>query len=54
MNPTISFDKKKKNSLKRAYLKAVKGKKEVFVFEGIDLSTRYAKYLLQYLDTIIK
>lgn len=40
--------------LKKEYEKAVKDKKEVFVFEGHELLTSYAKYLIEYAETKLK
>lgn len=40
--------------LKRAYKKAVDGKKESFVIDGHELLVSYAKYLIEYLVTVRK
>jgi len=49
---TISFDKQKLSDLKKQYDKAVADKKESFIFEGKELLTAYAKYLIEYLNTL--
>ena len=38
-------------SLKKSYNKAVKDSKEMFMFNGSQLLTAYAKYLIEYLTT---
>ena len=50
MENTITFDRQSLGALKRAYGKAVKENKKQFVFQGKDILTDYAKYLIQYLD----
>lgn len=40
--------------LKKAYDKAVKEGKEYFVYKGTELVTSYAKYLLEYLQSLKK
>ena len=35
---------------KKAYDVAVKEKKEVFIFKGIEVLTSYAKYVIEYFD----
>ena len=37
--------------LKRAYNKAIKDGKEMFMFKGSQVLTVYAKYLVEYLTT---
>jgi hypothetical protein len=51
---TINFDKSKYESLKLSYKNSVIQKKDVFLFEGNELLTDYAKYLLEYLSTIFE
>ncbi len=51
---TINFDKSKYESLKLSYKNSVFQKKDVFLFEGNELLTDYAKYLLEYLSTIFE
>jgi len=50
----IKFDKSMRERLRKAYKKALKSKSEKFEFEGNEYLTRYAGYLLEYLDTHIK
>lgn len=40
------------DEFKKLYDKAVKEKKEVFVFHGADVLVTYAKYVIEYLDSI--
>jgi hypothetical protein len=40
--------------LKNEYNKSVQNNLEVFTFEGHELLTTYAKYLIQYLQTIFE
>ena len=44
------FDQATRKSLKKAYAKAQKENVESFNFYGQEILTRYAKYLLEYLD----
>ena len=44
------FTKQKVKKLRKEYDKAIKNKKEEFVFEGVLLLTSYSKYLLEYLE----
>lgn len=46
----IDFDRAKTRRLRAAYNRAVEAGKEQFTFEGNELLTSYAKYLLEYLD----
>ena len=39
-------------ALKRAYNRAVKDNKEIFIFNGAELLTKYAKYLIEYMATL--
>jgi len=45
----IQFTSEKVDQLQAMYDKAVSGNVTVFVFEGEEMLTRYAKYLLIYL-----
>lgn len=45
----IEFDRPKYNRLQISYKQAVVDGKDVFLFEGHELVTSYAKYLLEYL-----
>lgn len=51
---TITFTRKKLKALTRRYNEAVEKKEEQFVFEGSELLTAYAKYLIQYLESQFK
>jgi len=51
---SVSFDKAKMDQLQVAYDKAVAAGDDQFVFEGHELLTQYAKYLLEYLETKLK
>lgn len=46
----IEFTKEKANRLHKHHDKAVKENKDIFVFDGNEYVTKYAFYLLQYLD----
>lgn len=46
----ISFDVKLYKELKKSYEKAVKDNKETFIFMDNEWLTKYAKYVLQYLE----
>ena len=54
-NDTIktAFDKEKYKELEDCYNIAVKDNKEDFVFYGEVILTSYAKYLLEYLKTLL-
>lgn len=41
-------------AFKAAYNKAVKAELEVFIFEGQEVLTAYAKYVIEYFDTLTK
>ena len=45
----IEIDKPVFDELEKAYHKAVKDKKETFIFDGGEFLTDYAKYLIEYL-----
>jgi hypothetical protein len=47
---TITINLKTYQALKKEYLKAVSENKNIFIFEGNELLTSYAKYLLQYFE----
>lgn len=49
-NQLIKFDRKKYKKLQMAYNRAVAAEKDQFKFDDNDYVTRYAKYLLEYLD----
>lgn len=48
---TIEFDEDRMGRLQKAYDKALVEKKDVFIFEGHEFVTKYAKYVLEYLNT---
>ena len=50
MRDSISFDVNKLDRLKVAYRKAVSAGLEQFSFEGHELLTAYARYLIEYLE----
>lgn len=52
--PSASFDRARLKRLKRAYAKALREDKDEFTFEGMDLVTSYAKYLIEYLEMTLK
>ena len=39
---------------KKAYNKAVKSGKEIFKFKEVDIVTSYAKYLIEYMESLKK
>ena len=47
---TITFDKDKTKRLHAAYDQAVATQAEIIEFDGLQMVTGYAKYLLEYLD----
>lgn len=49
---TVNFDKQKLAKLKSQYNKAIKDGKESFIFDSNELLVSYAKYLIEYLETI--
>jgi hypothetical protein len=51
MAGVINFDIPTYQRLKKEYQRSVDNKVEVFVFEGHELLTEYAKYLIEYLTT---
>jgi hypothetical protein len=52
MSEQVTFTKAKVEQLRTAYKQAVAAQQEQFTFEGKEYLTRYAYYLLQYLDTV--
>lgn len=47
----IRWDRPMRERLRKAYNKADKANQDSFVFEDNEYVTRFAKYLLEYLDT---
>lgn len=54
MSNTISVDKSTFSRLKNEYQNAVDNSKNTFMFEGNELLTNYAKYLIEYLTPKFK
>lgn len=50
----MEFDKPKYLKLKKAYQKAVREQLKSFTFDGEELLTVYAKYVLEYIDMKFK
>jgi hypothetical protein len=48
--PPITVTQKDLKPLKTAYQKAVKEKKDFFLFKGVEVTTEYAKYLIELLE----
>ena len=46
----VNFNRTKIRQLKREYKKAVKEKKNTFIFDGNYYDVNYAKYLIEYLE----
>ena len=46
----IEFNDKKIRQFRKAYKQAVKAEEPIFIFEERELDTRYAGYLLEFLD----
>jgi hypothetical protein len=51
MSNAITFDQPTYQKLKTEYSKAKSDNIEIFVFQGHELLTDYAKYLLEYLES---
>lgn len=41
-------------ALKAEYERAVKDGSELFKFKGMDLNTKYAKYLIEHMENVLK
>jgi hypothetical protein len=54
MSNTISVDKSTFLRLKKEYQNAVNTSKNTFMFDGNELLTDYAKYLIEYLTPMFK
>lgn len=54
MSNTISVDKSTLLRLKNDYKNAVDNSKDTFMFQGKELLTEYAKYLIEYLTLKFK
>lgn len=51
---SINFDKNKYENLKMKYQKSVDSQQDMFIFEGHQILTDYAKYLLNYLSSVFE
>lgn len=51
---SINFDKNKYENLKMKYQKSVDSQQDMFIFEGHQFLTAYAKYVLEYLSPIFE
>lgn len=51
MSNTISFNQESFKNFKKEYNLAVENNQEMFVFDGNDFLTSYAKYVIEYLKT---
>lgn len=49
-NASVEFDRELLTKLKTAYNQALADENEIIVFQGHDIVTDYAKYLIEYLD----
>ena len=54
MSNTLSVDKSTFSRLKNEYKNAVRDSKDTFIFEGNELLTNYAKYLIEYFTPMFK
>jgi len=54
MSNTISVDKSTFLKLKKEYQNAVNTSKNIFIFDGNELLTTYAKYLIEYLTPMFR
>jgi hypothetical protein len=51
MSNTVSFTPESFKKFKLKYKSAVENNQEMFVFEGNDFLTSYAKYVIEYIKT---
>lgn len=54
MSNTLSVDKSTFSRLNNEYQNAVQNSKDIFIFEGNELLTSYAKYLIEYFTPMFK
>lgn len=54
MSNTLSVDKSTFSRLKNEYQNAVDTSKNTFMFDGHELLTNYAKYLIEYFTPMFK
>lgn len=52
-NTTVEFTPEKRDRLREAWSLAVKEGKDDFVFDGHTYLVSYARYLLEYLDSVL-
>ena len=50
-NKTLRFNRRRVRELQAAYDQAVENNLETFTFQGEELLTAYAKYMLQFLNS---
>ena len=46
---TINFNQATYQKFKKEYQNAVNSKKQIFIFDGIEFLTDYAKYVIEYI-----
>ena len=49
----VTFDRPKLERLKSVYAEALEAKRESFWFEGKEYFAEYARYLIEYLESVI-
>ena len=49
----VTFDRPKLERLKLVYQEAIEAKRESFWFEGKEYLVAYARYLIEYLESVI-
>lgn len=54
MSHELTLNKQGLTSLKKSYNQAVKSKKKSFRFDGKEMVTGYAKYVIEYLEVKLK
>lgn len=54
MTDKIVFDKEKLRKLKKLYKSALERGADSFLFEGKEVLTAYAKYMIQFVETQLK
>ncbi len=50
----ITFDKERFARFKRMYHKTLREKRSTFIFDGIEVLVDYAKYVIEYVEGVIK
>jgi hypothetical protein len=51
MESTITFNHETFKEFKKEYSKAVINNQEIFIFQGKELLTAYAKYIIEYINS---